>query len=777
MPESEVGSPKASLGILFVHGIGDQPRGATLATMGEALYDWLRRWGRSAPPTVLHTGRFDVELSRVYLVEPPADAPAHAWLHFVVAPVGEREATAPVDWLLAEAWWARGFHGSSFRRLITWGLKAGPWIALTHVMASLDRLVSASSGSVLRLPQLAFGVLLATITGLLAAIGISVLALALVLLSLVALPGIREFVGRVRTRLADSLGDARELVESDFQYEAMTRQVLDALEWLDSKSESVAVVAHSQGAAVATHALERWTGRKVGLFVTFGSALNKLRSFRQDRGVVWFGIAAVVGVLVSPYAVSVLWAMVIGEPVTAVEGTAAWVTGFVAAVGAIGLWGAYHSVRTASAQPFPYKPAAAKWLDYWASRDPVSNGPLARTTPDGVITTEVWNNDFIFTDHTSYWTNRDGFVAQLAAHLAELASSTPAFVGDDAHRIEGAAVRRRWRFAWRRRIVPFGLIGIGLTVLGLSRVLAELGGWVAGWLRGLASDVPEPFGTTAEWVTAPLAAIPDVAVGGAVLALFVVAAVSIASLPWSAWTASDFGATLTRSPYGGGLGYLVVATLVSGILLATGIATFMQGHTPIGVSPSVATYAFSASVVPVLVVFFLLLWPLQKLAPTNAGGGTGRMWLSFPIAVLWFMAVGALFPITNLLLIVVAASVPVTISWFVPVAWRRLDARLLIQSQREPTAPTAHVPRSARSVRTESMLVAAGGFGLLLFAFVHPQHELFAYLFWMGGWLLAGYGLFECPRTTRLEWALSISGGAASAASIAVYATNWRPLG
>jgi hypothetical protein len=46
-PDSQVTldeAPKPSLGVLFVHGIGEQRRGGTVTTFGDPLYRYLCRW-------------------------------------------------------------------------------------------------------------------------------------------------------------------------------------------------------------------------------------------------------------------------------------------------------------------------------------------------------------------------------------------------------------------------------------------------------------------------------------------------------------------------------------------------------------------------------------------------------------------------------------------------------------------------------------------------------------------------------------------------------------
>jgi hypothetical protein len=71
---------KHALGVLFIHGIGEQQRGDTLLRCAEPLADWLQKWSEGAEvpappsPTDTHLG-------------PAHDEPAHTTLR---GPNGDR---------------------------------------------------------------------------------------------------------------------------------------------------------------------------------------------------------------------------------------------------------------------------------------------------------------------------------------------------------------------------------------------------------------------------------------------------------------------------------------------------------------------------------------------------------------------------------------------------------------------------------------------------------------------------------------------------------------
>ncbi|HEX9671058.1 MAG TPA: hypothetical protein VGC93_16440, partial [Thermoanaerobaculia bacterium] len=99
---------EAQVGILFVHGIGQQTPGETLIAFGEPLVNWVRRWLERRNP-----GRFEILNSA--LSEPVLESgePAHLLL--------QCEGSDPsVRWLLAESCWATEFRRPPFGRLAAW---------------------------------------------------------------------------------------------------------------------------------------------------------------------------------------------------------------------------------------------------------------------------------------------------------------------------------------------------------------------------------------------------------------------------------------------------------------------------------------------------------------------------------------------------------------------------------------------------------------------------------------------------------------------------------
>src|SRR4030095_5601156 len=94
-----------------------------------------------------------------------------------------------------------------------------------------------------------------------------------------------------------------------------------------------------------------------------------------------------------------------------------------------------------------------KWCDYFASHDPVPNGPLFnQSSPPFIRSKEVHNYASLWRDHTTYWRNRDQFIPLILRDLTEL-SQMPVLdlrLGD-AQLIEVAAARRTARVRWLAR--------------------------------------------------------------------------------------------------------------------------------------------------------------------------------------------------------------------------------------------------------------------------------------------------------------------------------------
>lgn len=193
---------RSDIGVLFVHGIGAQSRGQTLAEFGAPVHDWLidrfhgldRQWraaiDNAAAPSALKAWRTQVEAwaddgfqpaQRPSLSEPGEAEPGPnavldpqqiaelarevgsdgvvagraALLDTVIRDPNDSSAPAHSKlrfqrqrlsgeienerWLLAESWWAETFAAPSFSELVEWGYRIIPGTVGNHFGAQLAR--------------------------------------------------------------------------------------------------------------------------------------------------------------------------------------------------------------------------------------------------------------------------------------------------------------------------------------------------------------------------------------------------------------------------------------------------------------------------------------------------------------------------------------------------------------------------------------------------------------------------------------------------------------
>ena len=356
------------------------------------------------------------------------------------------------EWLLAESWWAETFHPPKTTTVILWLFVVLPYLLLEHTYVPLSRSFriwrsSRTHGwkyvlAAVRTVGFALFFVAALPIAAVAEVFVSLLLVPL----LIPVPSVRNFAKTAVVKLANTLGDCFVLTSSTVQFDAMVRQVAHDLAWLESQAEVVALVAHSQGAAVAHEAIRQYgRAQNLSFFATVGQGLAKLHRVRALRrthktagfGLAWLGLVGVY--VVMALTTRVVVSVVRGEVSWVV--TALWVAGIVAIAVPYALFRRFmrDSAREEQALLFPPGNRPAEWVNYYASLDPVSNGPLfseprpevgASEVLNPVKEIEVWNHASLVTDHTSYTKNPDDFLALLAMKLFSKVGGVPAG-GDD----------------------------------------------------------------------------------------------------------------------------------------------------------------------------------------------------------------------------------------------------------------------------------------------------------------------------------------------------------
>jgi len=305
MDESDSGK-RAEFGVLFVAGIGKQHPGSTVVAFAGALYGWLFRsnhaeclsadWSPALTNTLLSPSDGD------------DDGPARATLGVPLYLDGARR---DAEWLLAESSWADVSELPRFLDLARWIWKVSTCLLVLQFVipmrrhwgaaqqarcrrraarrASRTAAVSArtehdqdqpgwlgSSAAVL-------GYLILMGVAAMLSVLLSALLAALAVIADLPIPRIDQAVRWVIVRLSAVLGDSYLLAHCPVQFAAMRTRVAQDLRWLQSQCQTVAVVGHSQGAAIAHQVLKNHECPVEGIraFITLGQGIAKLHLLQR----------------------------------------------------------------------------------------------------------------------------------------------------------------------------------------------------------------------------------------------------------------------------------------------------------------------------------------------------------------------------------------------------------------------------------------------------------------------------------------------------------------
>ena len=484
------------LGVLFVHGIGDQRRGDSLVGWADSCQTHLHRlltfddrverfreqreqsqdaayWPAKTDKARVALEALEMEAAEAAASElaldrgmspvlvsdarlrgnEAAEEPAHLTLTITRsrhpgAPLTDDNADTPTRWLFAESWWAKEFSPPPAGVMLRWALQIAPAVVLGHFATASAR---QSETGVRRMWRMFVMLFLYLVSLALLFVGLLCLVVLLVL-GTVPVPRLSAYARGLSARLAVSVGDSFVLVASASQYDAMISRVEVDLAWLAARCERVAVVAHSQGALIAHRALSRQLDPKVHLFVTIGSGLGKLSELKALRlrpgatALAWLAIAIALTAAVAmvfAYWVFGGWSLdllgVLSVPALYLIASMFLFVGMVK-----------DRSREEVRRWRDLRPVAAagrmEWVDFFASADPVPNGPILAEDPEWLRSYQVWNESSWISDHSAYRSNIDGLIAPL---IGELDRASPRGGGRTANglarRVHLLARRRSWR--------------------------------------------------------------------------------------------------------------------------------------------------------------------------------------------------------------------------------------------------------------------------------------------------------------------------------------------
>lgn len=535
--------------MLFVHGIGEQQRGSFLVEAGDALVDYLGSDDFAAhldqPPA-----------SRLGSVRMSADEPASAVIEF-----GDQARRGTASWLLTESNWASAFVPPTAGTTLRWILLRTPGLVFVRAIESLIAAVRAWGWR----PQYWWRIVLqaawTAVSLPLVAVILGVLVVSVLLRALIPLAWLQTLLGKLEVLLTTFIGDSLLFSESAINSAAMSSAVARDLAWLRGRCRSVIIVAHSQGAAVTAQALERTP--PVRTLVTYGAGISQLqwlRSVSRRENVV----LALISMLVLGLVVVVTF--------TAVEAfRGAEIPNWMVALLLFGWPSAAaflqsmarqvtSATRDARLRPSSTK-LALRWLDLWASADPVNGGPSTRAVHEQVEEIRLWNHGNVITDHSSYFANRTEFVPRIVAcAIAVTRGFPPGTAGELEHlaQVRGDLRQRRgrWLEAFRAALV----VAVLAAVLRFSRDLAAVMSPMIDWLTELLPGRLAPV----------LGIGPAIIAAGVAIVIGGLACYGLALLAWAGWGVIEERAAPGDAAFErGSAPMVVVAGLLTNLALAT----------------------------------------------------------------------------------------------------------------------------------------------------------------------------------------------------------------
>ena len=501
VPEEARDDSATSVGLLFVHGIGEQKKGDTLVSFAEPLYEWLSRWSAGKSNDLWSVSTADAKITQT-----DDGAPSH-----VRVSAERNDSDTKIDILMAEAWWADAFAPPSYTQVARWALLVAPAVVGAYLrpriqssqVEAAETLTSEEEVPVVWQLVMVFSPLfqlaiqygppligrfvipaVLLIMGAFVLVALQVVIVALLILGFI--PRVRASVARLQLYFANGFGDTLTLVERPLRYQAMLSQVLKDLDWLEERCDVVSVIAHSQGAVLANEVIAGLPG-KVRNLVTLGGALSKLPTLRAalaHRGRTYGSLACRLS------AVLAIGYHLLSAPLD-LPTPDSWVLP-VAAVSLIYVSmlidSAWHATSLTPAEaiegvakPLP----GVAWCDLIGDADPVPEGPLPPVT--GAMTSEVQNTGSVARDHVSYLANTE----QVLARIWQLILGQEVIAMDRGH-IARARVGRRERVndqrLWPKLVTVAGWVAT-IVAIGLDGTRA-IGEWLLTpltWLVGLVS--------------------------------------------------------------------------------------------------------------------------------------------------------------------------------------------------------------------------------------------------------------------------------------------------
>jgi hypothetical protein len=621
-----------TIGIVFVHGIGSQLADETLIEWSSALVRAISAWEDVNRDDLVGALGRSVEAAtagsvRAALLDPVSKATmdfeggtqsvVRLTIPGLLSRAGE-QAGEPQTWLLTESWWSSRVKPPSFATMADWCGRQGIVARIVGAIVFREPANPAKRAAI----ALGLGLFLTAMT----TVALTVFGLLKAVAAIVPIDAVKDaaIFGQFETFLTRWWGDAYVLLREPVEAANLRGRLAESIVALrKAGADAIAVVAHSGGAIVSyttlsDPALAYIAGKAIqaDLLITHGEAINLARNLTT----------------------TLRESAAMDSRTLSVART--WIP---------------TADRTA-----PGRIRTARWVDFWASRDPAPNGSLeeAGTPPSGaprVISNEVWNRMSVGEDHGTYWDNDEQFVLPVLRELDVVgtpaapsrfetyAGSSGAGTADWVRRHQ----QRVWTLAfWRRLtfIIPFSAILVALLRAdgffdGVARIAGGIWSFlVPGGLQQGAADLARSLEEN------PLKPIPLVvamsAFGLALVGLAVHAALQIGQRDLA------FGSHGRLAAIGEFLASFTPFVALA-LLFQGGIVTEFERRQP---SCSLGPFTFSDGgcvnpylagllvglVLAVLILTRLWRWLARSTAPAPAAARRGRagLWLSVALLVI-----------------------------------------------------------------------------------------------------------------------------------------------
>lgn len=436
------------------------------------------------------------------------------------------------EWLVAESWWASSFPSPQYRQLLWWGFKVVPWAVVGHYSRRVIEAFAIISDTRVKPGFLEWGRLIVAALWLVVSPAVALITMITLIVlgapALTSIPVFGSWVKGIQRTLVETLGDSLVFTKEEIEGAQIKTSVTKDLEWLFTQCERVAVIAHSQGAAVSHTVLSeraRHGHPPIDLLITFGSGLRKLFELRKTRStlhltlgwLVLFGFTlGLISILASPGASLFSVALGLGGLALAIAG-----------IGPIFMLVTSDSPELINKVNLSQRHSLT-WEDFYASHDPVPNGKLFLVPGAPLVSKRVHNRASIYTDHTTYWENVDDFVGRVIHELTKLSELRSSIDQEKLKEATAdATLQREWRVGW----LQFGRAVLSVLFVGVAWRSPEF----------LSPLLSRPF---------PLGAVPASLVAGiAGSAVAIQLEYLLLRGAWRAWDATDANRLFAREPY------------------------------------------------------------------------------------------------------------------------------------------------------------------------------------------------------------------------------------